>query len=566
MQTTLQSGPESGGDAQTGGARWRENCRALYNYQRRDMRDALVQQKALYPKNWKAHVLRTLPFIWSLSREMATPYFKKPTRRWVGLDGRPLDPKLVKIIEAEYVRAKVNRAMRMAHRQVIALNNSTIWVWPDVSASGVSLALIPPHEQEVVMAKPFGLDEGNVASWRFRVPLPVPDDPTMSFWAVGHVTSTEAYWHAASTDLTGRGLYGTGKSNPYGTVPVVMLRGSDPGPGEWWAPVPEDLLSTQRALDHDYTDVGTVARFQAYGQPVVKSNSPTDETLDIGIETAVRVSTDGDFSYAQADPKLEGYVMQNREFLHTSVAMNGLNPASYVKTDGITAIAKQMERADRDTYREEQIEGLEQAEQRLYDVMRLVINDMRGVELWPEARVIMEYREPHVPADPLHHAQALQLLIAMEQTSPERARALQDGTTIEEARRQIEEERKARATQTPTPAPVEGEDTTTPAPEEGAETQTPAPDGPENLQAEGEVQKAALNGAQVAELRGTIQAVADGLLPAGSARAIILAAYPIAPADVDAMLSPLDDFEAKKPAPTVPFGAPPKPVEETADV
>ena len=151
-----------------------------------------------------------------------------------------------------------------------------------------------------------------------------------------------------------------------------------------------------------------------------------------------------------------------------------------------------------------------------------------------------------------------------------KARALHDGVPEEEARKRIEAEiveqrelDKLAGVVTETPEPDHGAAPgATETPEDGTETQTPPPTegSPPALAAEGEVQKAALNGAQVAELRGTIQAVADGLLPAGSARAIILAAYPIAPADVDAMLTPMAGFEAKKPdpAPTA-FGAP-KPV------
>ena len=64
-----------------------------------------------------------------------------------------------------------------------------------------------------------------------------------------------------------------------------------------------------------------------------------------------------------------------------------------------------------------------------------------------------------------------------------------------------------------------------------------------------DVQKQALNGAQVAELRTVIDAVAQGLIPAATAKAIILAAYPLDVASVDAMLSPLDGFVPRAAAP-----------------
>jgi hypothetical protein len=184
MSLTLFSGPFGGSDSQTGGDRWRVTMRSLWDYLRRDMRDAEVQQKKLYPRNWKKHVLRTVPFVWALARELATAYVQEPGRRWTDLDGNPLSGATQRLIAAEYKRARVNRIMRHAHRQLIALNSATIWSWPDPASSGVSLQLIPPHEQEVQMATPFGLSEDSVEFWRFRVPLPMPPDPQLFTWAI----------------------------------------------------------------------------------------------------------------------------------------------------------------------------------------------------------------------------------------------------------------------------------------------------------------------------------------------------------------------------------------------
>ena len=273
MSLTLFSGPFGGGDSQTGGERWRCTMRSLWDYLRRDMRDAEVQQKRLYPRNWRKHVLRTVPFVWALARELSTAYVQEPGRRWTDLDGSPLPDAVQRLIAAEYKRARVNRIMRHAHRQLIALNSSTIWSWPDPAASGVSLQLIPPHEQEVQMATPFGLSEDSVEFWRFRVPLPQSHDPQAFTWAVAEISHARAEWTDAPAKLKGRGLYEADGRNPWGMIPVAMLRGSEPGPGEFWPPAPEDVLQAQRAINHDFTDVGTVARLQAFGQPWVKKET-----------------------------------------------------------------------------------------------------------------------------------------------------------------------------------------------------------------------------------------------------------------------------------------------------
>lgn len=569
MSTLLTAGMMSSTSAQTGGLLWRQCLETLYGYLRRDFRDALVQERRLYPRNWDKHVLRPVPFVWALARELATAYVQEPGRRWTDLDGKPLGDEVQKLISAEYKRARVNRVMRHAHRQIVALNVATIWSMPDQSSGGVSLELIPPHDQEVQRSSPFGRCEDDVSAWRFRVPLPVAGDPQLTTWAIAEITPTRATWTDATGDLKGRGLYVQDGSNPWGMIPVAMLRGSEPGPGEWWPPAPEDILAAQRAMTHDLTDVGTIARLQGFGQPVKKSGAIADEEMQLGPETALLVPPDGDFFFAQADPKLEGYVLQLKEYASAVIGMNGLSPATFTKSTGITAVAKQMELIDRESYRKEHMEILRTAEQRLYDVMRAQINWMRGgVEVWPAALVEVEYREPVLPVDPLHDAQALDLMIKRHQTSEARARALRDGTSVEEAKKRIAEE-IGEEPATMTDAPDHGVPTTMDAPEDGAVTETPdpvegdAPDvasaAPVALQVTGaDVQKEALNGAQVTALQGIVQAVADGTLPSGTARAVILAAYPIAPADVDSMLAPLAGFVGKPKAPAPPFGAPPE--------
>lgn len=593
MLSLLTTGPLGPNESQTGGHRWREHIRELHAYLRRDMRDALAQEKSLYPLNWSKHVLRTVPFVWALARELATAYVQEPGRRWTDKAGKPLADDLQRIIAAEYKRARVNRVMRNAHRQLVALNNATIWVWPDPRSSGCTLQLIAPHEQEVQMGTPFGLSEDDALAWRFRVPLPVASDPLMFTWAIAEITTereddegkvhpARAVWSEAAGKLKGRGLYVQDGANPFliggrSMIPVAMLRGSEPGPGEWWSPAPEDLLDAQRAINHDLTDVGTVARLQAFAQPVMKSDNPKDIEQPTGPETAVHVGPTGDYTFAQANPMLDGYVQQNKEYASAVIGMNGLSPATFTKSTGITAVAKQMELIDRESYRREHMEILRAAEQRVYDIMRAEINWMRGgVEVWPEALVEVEYREPVMPVDPLHDAQALALFIALKQTDERKARALRDGVSVEEAALRILEEDAWRkkhgfavptaggtAAPTETPVPSESEETQTDAPEEG-DAEDVASAAPVALQVTGaDVQKEALNGAQVTALQGIVQAVADGTLPTGTARAVILAAYPIAPADVDAMLDPLAGFVGKTTAPQ-PFGAP-APVDGAAE-
>jgi hypothetical protein len=115
------------------------------------------------------------------------------------------------------------------------------------------------------------------------------------------------------------------------------------------------------------------------------------------------------------------------------ISAEGLNPASFLKSAGITALAKKMEQLDRDAERQKYLPELERAEQRTYDIIRAYINGTRGAEVLPVARVVVEFREPVVPADPLHDAQAIELLNRLGIVGRVASRAKLEGISLDEA-------------------------------------------------------------------------------------------------------------------------------------
>jgi hypothetical protein len=140
-----------------------------------------------------------------------------------------------------------------------------------------------------------------------------------------------------------------------------------------------------------------------------------------------------------------------------------MNPATFLKSAGITALAKKMEQIDRDTERQKYLDELERGEQRCYDLVASYINTVRGVEVLPPAKVVLEFREPVMPADPLHDAQALELQQTLGLIGKVRARAKMDGISVDEAlqRMMADAEMDARLEPLSAPAvepqPVQGE-------------------------------------------------------------------------------------------------------------
>jgi hypothetical protein len=528
---------------------WYATAKALYDYWRRDMSDALTQRQRLYPVNWRQHVVRHVPFIWAIARELATAYVQPPSRSFTTADGEPLDESTQRMLADAYRKLDVNAIMRQAHRHLVALNNSTVWVYPHESGD-LRLVLMPVHDQEVELSGPFSTAEDDVHSWRFVVPIPIPDTFGNANFAVAKVSRTEAYWEVAPTPLADRSIYtrsATGepsedKANPFGLIPVVMVRGTLPSPGEWWAPLATDMLDAQRAVNHDLTDVGHIARVQGYGQPVaVGLSAGAEKEIQLGPETVLGIpSGDGSgFEFKTANPPLAGYVEQLKEYVQQVVAMNGMNPATFMKSSGITALAKQIELMDRESYRREHIEIMQKAEQRLYDVMRAVINWQRGEEVWPEAVVTVEYREPVIPADPLHHVQALERDLAMGQTGRVRARSLRDGISMTEAVARMREDAEYDAR-------VIAEDSSNIEISESLA----APVGTAGSSSgDLDVAATALNGAQMASLQAIIDAVNQGIMQPATARELIRMAVPGRNAEVDRLVATLST-------------APPSPPEE----
>jgi hypothetical protein len=162
------------------------------------------------------------------------------------------------------------------------------------------------------------------------------------------------------------------------------------------------------------------------------------DNLKVGPEQLATLSdTAARLDFARPQPDLKGYAEQNEQYMRAVISAEGMNPATFLKSAGITALAKKMEQIDRDAERQKYLDELVRAEQRAYDLVRLYINNTRGAEVLPSARVEIEFREPVVPADPLHDAQALELFQRLGLIGRVRARAKMDGISTDEAIRRM---------------------------------------------------------------------------------------------------------------------------------
>ena len=443
--------PYAGYDDDTvpGGSTWRDNSEILFKMYSRSTEDAQDQQQKLYPNNYQSHVPRTVPWVWKVARELGgSLYLREPSRDFFfrrdddgGTKGDALPDSTTGLIDRIYKGADVNSWMKYCHELMIATGNAAIFVLPLRSVLGVRLVCPPIHEVEVALDDPFSTSELDLSKAWFRVPLGRDPEMNMTVYGVAEITRETAVW--ANGPLEGQGLFEEDGSNPLGEIPLIQLRRSPAQPGRWFSAEPQDLLDAQRALNHDFTDLGTISRLQGFAQGYIKGMSAEQvgDLKGLGPNSFVGLWEDSELGFASPSPDLKGYLDQVESYVKTVTSVNSLNPATLMnKSAGATALAKLVELQDREVERARHEVQFQRAEQRLYRLVSKWVNYLRGQpNLLPSADVWMTYRHAEPPTDPLHSAQSSELRIRMGLSSAVSEIMRQEGLTREEARRKVED-------------------------------------------------------------------------------------------------------------------------------
>ena len=429
-------------DDRAGGAAWRKITRILWQYLRSDMRDMEEERRRKFPVTYKNHTLKPIPLVRRLALEQAQLYLNAPQRTFHGFDEAQAER-----MRQVYREISIDEILLNAHQQLCALNNSTVWVWPNKDG-GVRLLLVPPQDQAVELADPTSHSEDDVAVWFVRLPVGQDVNTGIVSYGVAKVTPTQAVWTTnAPGDLAGRGLWRDDGSNPLGFIPAVRLRNALPAPGEFFSPANEALLLCQRAVSSDATSIGVVALQQAHGQAFIKGlPHAAAAEIELGPETVIGLSDpDHEFGFAQADPRLDGYRMVVDHYLKISVAMQGMSPATVLKSSALTALAKRLDNLDRDVERRRHINELHRAEDRILRCVIAWFNVQAGVEVFPAATATVVYNEPVQIVDELHAAQSLLMLSKMGITSPAEELARREAISMEDASARVQANLEARA-------------------------------------------------------------------------------------------------------------------------
>lgn len=416
--------------ARPGDTNWRQDAEVIFQYLHRDMSDHLVQEKIYYPRTWGSRIPRTVPYIHRVTKEISTSlYLLSPGIELTKLEGGKVSRAVADEIRQDRARRRLNRTYRTAHEHLIALRQATIWEWGPRKT-----LVIPPHHQWVKRSDPLGSDVEDVEAWYVWIPFRNDDTSLVVEWGVAEITPTTARW--TQGPLKGRGVWDDSGVNPLGEIPVCLLRDSEPEPGDFWLHLPMDRLDAQRAINHDATDLGHLARTQSYGHKYRKGADQSEEVQE-GPEWWQDLPPDGEIGVVSPDADLPGYQTVADRYLDGRIADENLNPSSYKRSAGVTALAKLIELADREPQRLRHREEFELAEQRGYDLRRKWRLWERGEAgtTWPEARVSVTYRQPQPPVDPMQALNALEKAIQLDRTSIARDIADAEGIPLEDAKK-----------------------------------------------------------------------------------------------------------------------------------
>lgn len=571
-QPTLTSSPTlhrtEDPDRKAGSEHWYMVSEALHSRLRGSVTDTLDELARVYPSTWTNYSPRPVAWVSWIARQQGSLYTDEPTIDYLDpKTGKPLDVDVVKEIRRYRREAKVTESFLAAHEEMVAPGNGVVWVEPVMRGTEVTVECrsVPAHLQKVHLAnRPSSKDERDVTTWWLRLPVPGTSGTGLPMDGIVRVTATEAVWEEADL-LSGQAFWPTlsGEgvpTNPIGEVPAVVLRWNEPEPGCFWGGAREDFLWQGRAIDAANTDMGEGVRHQMFGQWVSRK-LPGAGKIKMGFGTIVDLGEEKDASLTCEGAKsdIPGGQATLQDYTRMATASQDGNPAVLIESTAVTAEGKKIEIADRESLRKRHIKQLAAAEQRVYDLMRKWLNFFWGGEVLPDALLVVSYAPPELPQNELQAEQAMALRLQHGQSSEVRERMRRDRCSWDEALERCTKDLEAQGQllklriKFGLVADAKATDTTADKPADKP-VDTTTDSAPAKVTAGvSDVQKTALNGAQVQSLQEVVQAVARKELPAPVAREIILAAFEISPEAVDKMLAPLASFDAPvAKAPVVP--------------
>lgn len=383
---------------------------------------------------------RYVPLVQRYAHELSGLYARPVVRRFVDSTAATADP-FVKL-QAVYKASGIDRTLHQVHRGLLIQNTMIVAVLPS-SLGRVRVQAFEPWLVNWTVGDPMRADDVQSAeSVKLRVPIKAAGNSIVYGDLV--MTRDEIYLLRGGKHVP---VYGTSTRNPFGKIPLVVLRGEDPQPGRPFAPVNEPLLTMALALCVSESDTELLVHTQSWGQKVLEGAQLAQqvEEMQVGPDKVLALYTMDPTAPAprltivQGQPPLAQITTWNEARLRLLCSMFDLSPDAFLKVNtAVTASARAFDARDRETAKARYEPVFVDAEQELAQLVAAVLNLTEPMQIPLTVGVEIRYSSYDMPVDPLHEAQATQAEVGLGLISPVDLVADRDGITRVAARTKVE--------------------------------------------------------------------------------------------------------------------------------
>lgn len=364
------------------------------------------------------------------------------------------------------------------------------------------------------------------------------------------------------------GLFNPDGSNPLGQVPLCATRRVRPvfsatnrtfgADGGFLPGIANDVRDCHIGLTLGVSHLHWVVRSQTHTKLAVFGEDAADlpDQIKDTPDGAILFPAEVQVTPITLNPPVEKYIRVLETTTYYLSQFRYLRPEAYAASI-VTGSARRADALGFTAQQQRQTTRCVKLEQDLKRLVALVYNATQrtALKLPPDAELKVQHRTVKTDENVLQEQQAMAVKLQNLMTSHVEEIAKAEGITTDAARKRaldrLDDLGKFLRAQPGAAGKTPGLD----AIDTGTTDPTAEGDGPAALNASGEVQKQALNGAQVEALKGIVGDVASGQLPVESAREMIRASFPIDDSVVDAMLEAVNGFVPRPaPEPAQPFG------------
>lgn len=419
--------------------------RQLSQLLRGDFSSIAAELAKAFP-NTRGLQVRYVPLVQRYAQELAGLYNRPVVRRF---NDSTADLQALLKFQAVYASSQVDQALALAHRVLLVQNTAVFAVLP-AGVGRVRVLVLEPWQVGWEVGDPLLADDVQAAK---QVRLRVPVEVTVNTVVYGDMVFTrdEIYLDRSGEHAP---VYGGSTRNPFGRLPLVVVRGEQPLPGRSMAPVLEPLLNMAIALCMSESDTELLVHTQAWGQKVIKNAQIAQqvEELQVGPDKILALVNNDpqapapELAIVQGQPPLAQITGWNESRLRLLCSMFDLSPDAFLKVNtAVTASARAYDARDREAAKARYEPIFWQAEQELARTIAAVLNLADPLKLPESVAVDVTWPSYDPPVDPLHEAQAFASNVALGLDSPVAVVAARDGVSRGEARRRVEANLKERA-------------------------------------------------------------------------------------------------------------------------